>query len=182
MIMLIRVVLALTIVGPLAGCVTGGERPVTSQPSSERDAVVANALNWIELNSQYKNVSPPQHWFALDRQEMRSQVMRRGGDGRATGMYVCQERAVYIPSGIDFKDVRAQAGIVHELTHHAQCVNGQWGRSTCEKEREAYRIEFAFLIFVASLPENSTNASALKAAAGETLKAADLACSLYPGR
>lgn len=151
----------------LAGCVTGGEeRPITAASGrtacerlstypldkldTDRSAMVEYSLCWIERNSAYKVASPPRFWVELSPSQMRDMSLR-GGRGTAGAMYRCAEQGVYFPAGADYRDLATQSMMVHELVHHAQCVNHFPQSDACGAEREAYALQAQFIRFATSL-------------------------------
>lgn len=136
---------------PGAACERVARRKATAA-QVDRDAEIDAGLCWIERNSPYRNIPPPRFWLELDKQQMRTRSINAGMRGGIYAMYNCHERAVYFPAGADMRLIVPQSALVHELVHHAQCVNHRPRGDGCEYEREAYFLQAGYVRFVA---ENS---------------------------
>ncbi len=77
--------------------------------------------------------------------EMRSKSANWGGSGTAGALYLCSSQTTMLSDAFNPKLVWDQSVLVHELTHHAQCVSGRSMANYCEIEREAYNLQFKYL-------------------------------------
>lgn len=123
--------------------------PAVAQTMPER---MASAIKWIEANSDYRKIPPPRTWMEVTPAQMQA-MANRGGSRSAVGMYYCSSQSVALLSHmpgqpehqIEWDHPIPRAILVHELVHHAQCVNHRVGLDPCANEREAYRLEATFL-------------------------------------
>ena len=114
--------------------------------SGPRERVIEDGLRWIEANSEYKKLTPPRFWVSLDDKGMRERAIKSNLQSTLGAMYSCTEQAIYFKKDADFTRLTTQAEVVHELTHHAQCINHKPIRSDpCGAEREAYGMQAKFL-------------------------------------
>lgn len=118
------------------------QAPATDEASKQR--VLKIARDWLQDNTAYKQIPEIHSWVALSDERMVAQA-RVGGDlpGRAAThvpafIYNCGERRLYQQQGVNFFDIAIMSALVHELTHHAQCVTGKSFADICAIEREAY--------------------------------------------
>lgn len=129
---------------------------------------IENALCWIERHSPYGNLPPPQLWLELHPYHMH-QLSAWMPAGSATALYNCREKAVYFRKGFNQARLGDQSVLLHELVHHAQCVQGQFARdpaAACAREREAYGLQAKFLRYVAGQrPDDGESAKLVEAAA-----------------
>lgn len=122
--------------------------PAAAQEMPER---FREATAWIEQNSAYQNIRPVRSWMELTPEEMTRQAFTNGMRS-AMAMYYCNAQSIALLSKledgryIDWSRPYSRAILVHELTHHAQCVSGRWsGISRCALEKEAYGLQAKFL-------------------------------------
>jgi hypothetical protein len=108
-------------------------------PSAIRDA-----LAWLAQNSPYPAVSPPRSYAVLDAEQMRTSAVNLGGAENAGAIYHCSSQSVLLRDTFDPRRVWDMAVLVHEMTHHLQCVTRGMGLA-CEREREAYDMQLRFL-------------------------------------
>lgn len=117
--------------------------PVSAQAPDDggRAQAVRIATEWLHKNTAYKNIPELRTWVSLSPTQMAEQAKRGGvlGDAaQASAIYVCGKDMMYIREGVNFRDVAVLSLLVHELTHHAQCLNRVPMNDLCAIEREAY--------------------------------------------
>ncbi len=154
-------------------------RRLAAAGEQDRDTSIESGLCWIERNSGYRDIPAPRFWMELDEKQMRAQSHRVRGTMAAAAMYNCHEQAVYFPAGIDLKHIGPQSMLVHELVHHAQCVNHKPMGDGCDWEREAYALQanyVRFIVGVAGAKLTSADRTVLEKAATEIEDFADKAC------
>jgi hypothetical protein len=106
------------------------------------------ATSWLENNTQYKHIPPIGRRVLLSPEAMlqRGQNAHIPGDLRfLTAIYSCGENTLYLKDGVNIADVGVLSTLVHELTHHAQCLAHLPMNDTCRVEHEAYANEEKFL-------------------------------------
>jgi hypothetical protein len=114
--------------------------------ADEMPAHMKEALRWIELNSDYRNLAPPRSYSVVSNEEMRRHAMNLASASGANAMYTCASQHVWLRDAFNPKQIYDQSVLVHELTHHAQCVTGRAASNPCEKEREAYELQYKYLM------------------------------------
>jgi hypothetical protein len=135
---------------------------------TNRDHAITAMLCWIERNSTYTNLPPPQHWVEVTDAHMQSLGQRattRGGDTAA--LYNCRAAALYFKKGFDARKLSEQSMLVHELTHHAQCVNQKLANSAanvCANETEAYAMQAKFIRSAAAQRDDEEKRKIIEAA------------------
>ncbi len=119
--------------------------PVYAQGPAPDDGARAQAVriatDWLQKNTVYKQIPELRTWVPLSNAQMAEQARRGGvlGDAtQASAIYVCGKDMMYIREGVNFGDVAVLSLLVHELTHHAQCLNRMPMTDLCKIEREAY--------------------------------------------
>ena len=134
--------------------------PVCAQVPDDggRQQAVRIATDWLQKNTAYKHIPELRTWVPLSNEQMAAQAKRGGvlGDAtQASAIYVCGKDMMYIREGVNFRDVAVLSLLVHELTHHAQCLNRVPMTDLCKIEREAYVNQQRF---VRGLPERLAQA------------------------
>lgn len=110
-------------------------------------AAIERALAWIAGNSAYHPV-PLRRWEAIKSEDMASRAWWLGvADEPKTvySMYSCAHHTLYFQRGADFDDPVVFSFLIHEVTHHLQCETPHAGTDLCAWEREAYRVQGAYL-------------------------------------
>ena len=114
----------------------------------KRQQAVNIAIDWIEKNTRYKQVPMVGHWVELSGEQMAAQAVRGhvfGDPHQVSAIYSCGADTLYFRNDVNFYDVAILSLLVHELTHHAQCLAHVPMNDTCAVEREAYRNQQAFV-------------------------------------
>jgi len=118
------------------------QAPATDEASKQRALKIAR--DWLHDNTDYKQIPDISSWVVLSDERMIAQA-RVGGDLPGRGVrhvpgfiYNCGERRLYQQQGVNFFDIAILSLLVHELTHHAQCLTGKSFADICAIEREAY--------------------------------------------
>jgi hypothetical protein len=110
-------------------------------------AAIDRALHWIAANSAYRPV-PLRRWEAIRSEDMASRAwwLRVAAEPSTVySMYSCAHQTLYFQRGADFDDPVVFSFLVHEVTHHLQCASPHVGTDLCAWEREAYRVQGAYL-------------------------------------
>ena len=104
-------------------------------------SLVASLLIWISIQSGLKVPDPPKIVF-VPAAQMASMT---GDTAHPEGIYVFEERAIYLPDSWNPDSIRNRATLVHELAHHVIKTNDV--KAPCEQAHEAqtYRLEFQWL-------------------------------------
>lgn len=113
--------------------------------ADEMQDQISRALRWVDQNSEYKNTPPPRGYSVVSAEEMQGKSANWGGSGTATAMYLCASQTVLLRDTFNPKKIYDFSVLVHEMTHHAQCVNGRASSNHCEKEREAYEVQWKYI-------------------------------------
>src|SRR3990167_2125257 len=74
-------------------------------------------------------------------------AMRAAPHGWVLATYRCKEREMYVTADQAMDDDWLSGLLVHELTHHKQCIEGRmaWAKDMCPLEVEAYTAQTAWL-------------------------------------
>lgn len=119
--------------------------PASAQPRTDEAAkqqALKIAVDWLHANTAYKQIPEIWAWVNLSAEQMAAQACRGGlpgSDARVpAAIYSCGESRLYMQNGVNFFDVAILSLLVHELTHHAQCVTRVPMSDICRVEREAY--------------------------------------------
>jgi hypothetical protein len=105
------------------------------------NSLVASLIMWIAVQTGLKATEPPRI-VLLPAEQMASMT---GGSANPEGIYIYDERTIYLPNDWKPDDLRNRATLVHELAHHVLKMNGV--QAPCERahEAETYRLEFEWL-------------------------------------
>lgn len=120
--------------------------PVWAQAPRTDEAAKQQALkiatDWLQANTAYKQIPEIHSWVNLSAAQMSAQARRGSLPGSATNVpaaiYSCGQNRLYLQEGVNFFDVAILSLLVHELTHHAQCLARVSFADICAIEREAY--------------------------------------------
>lgn len=145
---------------------------------ADMKSIIARSLRWIERSTDYKDLEPPRHWVELSAE----QIGARGGNtvydgGRVFALYSCSEKTLYIRKDADLSRVGVQSYILHEMVHHAQCVNHRLQSDGCGREREAYALQAKWLRDQAARYSAPADKKWLAESASSAEKYADTACA-----
>ncbi len=102
-------------------------------------AVTLTATLWADMG--YPGYNPPE---VRTIQPAEMAVMR---SNFTVATYICRERKMYIRADHATESDWLSGVLVHELTHHRQCVEGRlaYVKDMCPLEVEAYRAQIAWL-------------------------------------
>jgi hypothetical protein len=105
------------------------------------DALVASLMLWISIQSGLTATDTPRI-LLVPEQQMASMT---GGTADPEGIYVYEQRSIYLPDSWNADTLRDRATLVHELAHHVLKANKV--EVQCERayEAESYRLEFLWL-------------------------------------
>lgn len=119
--------------------------PAAAQPRTDdaaKQQALKIALDWLHANTAYKQIPEIRTWVNLSAEQMSAQARRGGLPGSAThvpaAIYTCGQSTLYLQDGVNFFDPAILSLLVHELTHHAQCLARVPMNDICAIEREAY--------------------------------------------
>lgn len=135
---------------------------------NDRDRAIVGALCWLERYSSYGKLQPPRAWVEVTDAQMQTLSRRSTAQGGAAALYNCAQQTVYFKKGFAPNTLPGYAALVHELTHHAQCL--RYGpRSSphdlCSNEIEAYDLQAQFVRTVAQhIKEEPAKAKLFEAA------------------
>lgn len=116
-----------------------------AEPTPDQRKIVEIALRWIETHSDYKEIHPPQQLILVDPAEMTAEAAKRKASPTSSAMYDCRTQTVIMRSDSDFTRVVVQSTVLHELVHHAQCLERRFRGDLCAQEQEAYGLQVAWL-------------------------------------
>lgn len=123
----------------------GFAAPAAAQPRPDdaaKQQAIRIARDWLQANTAYKQIPDIQSWVSLSVEQMAEQARR--GNVAATetrvpaAIYSCGQNRLYLQEGVNFFDAAILSLLVHELTHHAQCLARVPMNDICAIEREAY--------------------------------------------
>lgn len=123
----------------LAGC-------ATAPPEEVAKAEANVATLWARM----KHAGSPPTVVVVPR----DQIAYHGqfSDGNSFASYLCVRRTMTLPMGVDWGTIVNESVIIHELTHHHQClrgatptVGGSSRQELCAREAEAYTVQHSFL-------------------------------------
>ena len=119
--------------------------PVSAQPRTDEAAkqqALKIAVDWLQANTAYKQIPEIRTWVNLSAEQMAAQARRGGLPGSSShvpaAIYSCGESKLFLQDGVNFFDPAILSLLVHELTHHAQCLARVPMNDICAIEREAY--------------------------------------------
>jgi len=100
------------------------------------------ATDWLQANTQYKQIPEIRTWVMLSAEQMSAQARRGNLPGSAShvpgAIYSCGQSTLYLQQGANFFDVGTLSLLVKMLTNHAQCLSRVPMNDICAIEREAY--------------------------------------------
>lgn len=132
---------ALVLLALLALVAPAGAQQLRTDEAAKQQALKI-ALDWLQANTTYKQIPEIRSWVNLSAEQMSARA--RGGNlpGSATrvpaAIYSCGQNTLYLQQGVNFFDAAILSLLVHELTHHAQCLARVPMNDICAVEREAY--------------------------------------------
>jgi hypothetical protein len=151
--------------------------PAAAQQQWTVEKVFPVAISWIERNSTYKNIPPVKYWMELSQDEISARLTREGSAHvYAEALYECSSQTLILRKDMKPGNIATWGIIIHELTHHAQCVNGKMGGERCALEREAYSLQAEYYRQTAAAPANAANAKEIAAKGEQFAKIADDVC------
>jgi hypothetical protein len=110
------------------------------------------ALDWLHANTAYRQIPEIRSWVMLSAEQMAAQARQGGLPGSAArvpaAIYSCGQNRLYLQDGVNFHDIAILSVLVHELTHHAQCLARVSFADICAIEREAYLNQQKFVRWV----------------------------------
>jgi hypothetical protein len=125
--------------------------PLSAAMASEAE-LVARLTAWVSANAGYPvpDRRPRLEW----RGDGALEVRLDGSDkpySAARGSYRDGSATILLHESLrDLAQPRARALLVHEIAHYLQDLSGRWPTKTCrawlEREREAIRLQFAYLV------------------------------------
>lgn len=145
----LSVFLVLAFLGLVAPAVAQAPRP----DDAAKQQAIRIARDWLQANTAYKQIPDIQSWVSLSVEQMAAQARR--GNVAATetrvpaAIYSCGQNRLYLQEGVNFFDPAILSLLVHELTHHAQCLARVPMNDICAIEREAYLNQQRFVRTIA---------------------------------
>jgi hypothetical protein len=116
--------------------------PAPRTDEAAKQQALKIAIDWLQANTAYKQLPDIRNWVNLSAEQMSAQARRGNLPGSAArvpaAIYSCGQNTLYLQQGVNFFDVAILSLLVHELTHHAQCLTRVPMNDICVIEREAY--------------------------------------------
>jgi hypothetical protein len=125
-----------------------GVAPAAAQmDDASRKQALQIAVAWLEQNTVYKKIPEVRFWVPLTKEQMAQQATRGnvfGPSDQVFAIYACDKQTLYFRSDVNFYSPSTLSVLVHEMTHHAQCITHHTP-DLCSMEREAYLNQQKFI-------------------------------------
>jgi hypothetical protein len=110
------------------------------------EVLAAVLTGWIIAQTGFLPPPPPQ--IALVRKERMVELAfgAHATEGNVRALYDRNTETIYLREGWDPKDLRSRSELLHELVHHVQNFNKVPSQCDAARERDAYHLQFAWLI------------------------------------
>jgi hypothetical protein len=131
----------------LALALTLSQPAAAQTDDASRKQALQIAVAWLEQNTVYKKIPEVRFWVPLTKEQMAQQATRGNVFGPADqvfAIYACDKQTLYFRSDVNFYSPSTLSVLVHEMTHHAQCVTHHTP-DLCTMESEAYRNQQTFI-------------------------------------
>ncbi len=136
----LSILLFLTLLALAAPSCTQAPAPRTDEAAKQQALKIA--LDWLQTNTQYKQIPEIRTWIMLSAEQISAQARRGnlpGSDVRVpSAIYSCGQNTLYLRQEANFFDVAILSLLVKVLTNHAQCLARVPMNDICAIEREAY--------------------------------------------
>ncbi len=136
---LLVLLVLLAFIAPAAAQVPGNDE-------ASKQLALKIARDWLQDNTAYKQIPDIQSWIVLSDDQMVARGRDLPGRTDVPGfIYSCGANRLYVQHSMNYLDPAALSLLVHELTHHAQCLARLPMNDICAVEREAYLNQQAFV-------------------------------------